>query len=311
MYVLTVSNPENPPRIFFKFVTHKVLLAAFYKITRQPQSGTTIAHLPRQLTMTNSWTEVDMNIKVLATLGAILVFGSTSCAPQMSRPVTERERTAMWGGLAGGAGGAVIGSMAGSALAGGLFGIPLGAAAGWYYGDQLALAQERDRTRMEERDAELDRLRRENERLRRETDDIRRPSTSQAPASSSAERAASSSQSTTTSPSTTGDQAVSRRQASEESVSRQASGQGISRGQVASYTQPDQIRQAQMELNKRGFNAGPQDGVWGPETESAIREFQRSRGLEVTGRLNDRTMKELGVAERSSEQRTTSERRSN
>jgi hypothetical protein len=189
--------------------------------------------------------------------------------------------------------------MAGSALAGGLFGIPLGAAAGWYYGDQLAFAQERDRTRMEERDAELDRLRRENERLRRETDDIRRPSTSQAPASSAPERAASS------------DQAVSSRQAGEESVSRQASGQRINRGQVASYTQPDQIRQAQMELNKRGFNAGPQDGVWGPETESAIRDFQRSRGLEVTGRLNDRTMKELGVAERSSEQRTTSERRSN
>lgn len=242
-----------------------------------------------------------MNIKVLATLGAILVFGATSCAPQVSRPVTERERTSIWGGLAGGAGGAVIGSMTGSALAGGLVGIPLGAAAGWYYGDQLALAQERDRTR----DEELDRLRRENERLRRETDDIRRPSTSQAPASSSAERAASSSQSETTTQSTTGDQAGSSRQ-----VGEQPSGGQASR-QVTSYNHPDQIRQAQMQLNKRGFNAGPQDGVWGPETESAIREFQRSRGLEVTGRLNDRTMKELGVAERSSEQRTTSERRSN
>lgn len=260
-----------------------------------------------------------MNIKVLATLGAVLFFGAASCAPQVSRPVTERERTAVWGGLAGGAGGAVIGSMAGSALAGGLFGIPLGAAAGWYYGDQLALAQERDRTRMNERDAELDRLRRENERLRRETDDIRRPSTSQAPANSSAERAASSSQSTITSQSTTSDQAAGSRQpgdrgnsrdqaTSSRQVGEQPSGRQASR-QATSYNQPDQIRQAQMELNKRGFNAGPQDGVWGPETESAIRDFQKSRGLEVTGRLNDRTMKELGVAERSGEQRTTSERR--
>jgi peptidoglycan hydrolase-like protein with peptidoglycan-binding domain len=145
---------------------------------------------------------------------------------------------------------------------------------------------------MGEQDAELDRLRRENERLRRETDDIRRPSTSQAPASSSPERAASSDQATTSSQSTSSDQGVSSTQA----------------GQATTYNQPDQIRQAQMELNKRGFNAGPQDGVWGPETESAIRGFQKSKGLEVTGRLNDRTMKELGVAERS---RATSERRSN
>jgi uncharacterized protein YcfJ len=233
-----------------------------------------------------------MNIKVLA-LGAILVFGAASCAPQVSRPVTDRERTAVWGGLAGGAGGAVIGSMAGSALAGGLFGIPLGAVAGWYAGDQLAFAQDQDRRRMSEQDAELDRLRRENERLRRETDDIRRPSTSQAPASSSPERAASSDQATTGSQSTSSDQGVSSTQAD---------------GQATTYNQPDQIRQAQMELNKRGFDAGPQDGVWGPETESAIRGFQKSKGLEVTGRLNDRTMKELGVAERS---RATSERRSN
>ena len=261
-----------------------------------------------------------MNIKVLA-LGAILVFGAASCAPQVSRPVTDRERTAVWGGLAGGAGGAVIGSMAGSALAGGLFGIPLGAVAGWYAGDQLAFAQDQDRRRMSEQDAELDRLRRENERLRRETDDIRRPSTSQAPASSSPERAASSDQTTAGSQTRSSDQAVSSRQAGEPSVSSReagdrsssspASGQEIRSGEATSYTQPAQIRQAQMELNKRGFNAGPQDGVWGPETESAIREFQRSRGLEVTGRLNDRTMKELGVAERSREQRTTSERRSN
>ena len=251
-----------------------------------------------------------MNIKVLA-LGAILVFGAASCAPQVSRPVTDRERTAVWGGLAGGAGGAVIGSMAGSALAGGLFGIPLGAVAGWYAGDQLAFAQDQDRRRMSEQDAELDRLRRENERLRRETDDIRRPSTSQAPASSSPERAASSDQTTAGSQTRSSDQAVSSREAGDRSSSSPASGQEIRSGEATSYTQPAQIRQAQMELNKRGFNAGPQDGVWGPETESAIREFQRSRGLEVTGRLNDRTMKELGVAERSREQRTTSERRSN
>jgi hypothetical protein len=198
----------------------------------------------------------------LTAIGVVLVFGAASCAPQVSTPVTERERTAVIGGLLGGASGALIGSMTGSALAGGLFGIPLGAVAGWYIGDQYDIALTRDRQRFEERDSELDRLRRENERLRRENDDIRRPSAQQG---SSSERLA---------------------------------------GGAAS----DEIRQVQMALNKRGFDVGRQDGLWGPETESALRDFQKSRGLEVTGRLNERTMRELGIEERSGQERATTER---
>lgn len=198
-----------------------------------------------------------MSRSVLTALGAVLVFGAASCAPQVSRPVTERERTAVIGGLGGGAAGALIGSMTGSALAGGLFGIPLGAVAGWYIGDQYDISMRRD----QDRDSELERLRRENERLRRESEDIRRPS-ADAGTESSPERAASGSQS-------------------------------------------DEIRQAQMALNKRGFNAGRQDGVWGPDTESAVRDFQKSRGLDVTGRLDERTMKELGIEERSGQGQAT------
>jgi hypothetical protein len=195
---------------------------------------------------------------VLTALGIGLIFGAVSCAPQVSRPVTEREKTAALGGLAGGATGALIGSMTGSAVAGGLFGIPLGAVAGWYIGDQMAFMQERDQRRFDERETEIERLRRENERLRRDNDDIRRPGgISQSPTSSS-ER-------------------------------------------TASGNRSDEIRQVQMALNKRGFDAGRQDGVWGPETESALRDFQKSRGLEVTGQLNERTKKELGIEERSGE----------
>ena len=57
--------------------------------------------------------------------GVGVVATSMACAP-LSRPVTQREQTAAVGGLAGGAGGAIIGSMAGGAVAGGLFGIPIG-----------------------------------------------------------------------------------------------------------------------------------------------------------------------------------------
>lgn len=205
---------------------------------------------------------MNTNRKLLTAIGVVLAFGAAGCAPQVSRPVSERERTAVIGGLLGGASGALIGSMAGSAVTGGLFGIPLGAVAGWYIGDQYDIALTRDRQRMEERDSELDRLRRENDRLRRENDDIRRPSAQQ----------------------------------------------GSSSDRMAGGAASDEIRQVQMELNKRGFDVGPQDGRWGPETESALREFQKSRGLEVTGRLNERTMQALGIEERSGQPRTTTER---
>jgi hypothetical protein len=102
-------------------------------------------------------------------LVTLLALTAISCAP-LSRPVSERERTAAIGGLAGGAGGAIIGSMAGSAVAGGLFGIPLGAVAGWYLGDRLEARGDVREARLEERDAEIARLRRENERLRSEND---------------------------------------------------------------------------------------------------------------------------------------------
>ena len=69
--------------------------------------------------------------KVLPGVMGVLLIGSASCAP-LSRPVTQREQTAAVGGLAGGATGAIIGSMAGGAVAGGLFGIPIGAVAGYF-----------------------------------------------------------------------------------------------------------------------------------------------------------------------------------
>lgn len=60
------------------------------------------------------------------------------------------------------------------------------------------------------------------------------------------------------------------------------------------------IRDAQSRLNAAGFSAGPIDGVLGPLTRSGLREFQESMGLETTGRLDDRTLAALGLAENSS-----------
>lgn len=55
------------------------------------------------------------------------------------------------------------------------------------------------------------------------------------------------------------------------------------------------VRSVQQSLNRRGFDAGPVDGQWGPSTENALRDFQRSNGLAQTGNLDDRTLSALGV----------------
>jgi hypothetical protein len=56
------------------------------------------------------------------------------------------------------------------------------------------------------------------------------------------------------------------------------------------------VRSVQLSLNQRGYDAGPADGQWGPSTESALRQFQQSRGLAQTGSLDQQTLSALGVA---------------
>jgi uncharacterized protein YcfJ len=73
------------------------------------------------------------------------------------------------------------------------------------------------------------------------------------------------------------------------------------RDQVASGTNAERVRQAQRALNKMGYEAGPEDGVWNARTQAAVRDFQQTRGLEVTGQLNDRTMQGLGIDQSTAE----------
>src|SRR5476649_1299488 len=60
------------------------------------------------------------------------------------------------------------------------------------------------------------------------------------------------------------------------------------------FTQ-DQIRQVQRALNSKGFNPGPTDGRLGPETRSALDQFQRNQGLRQTGTPDRQTLAALGV----------------
>ncbi len=57
----------------------------------------------------------------------------------------------------------------------------------------------------------------------------------------------------------------------------------------------DQIRQIQQDLKKDGFDAGRVDGVLGRETEAALRNFQKSKGLQQSGQPDNETLSALGM----------------
>ncbi len=56
------------------------------------------------------------------------------------------------------------------------------------------------------------------------------------------------------------------------------------------------ISAAQRRLQKNGFYKGNVDGQMGPETQAAVREYQKSSNLNVTGRLDQATLSKLGVS---------------
>lgn len=223
------------------------------------------------------------NISVAS--GLALALSAAGCG-QLSKQPTEREQTAAVGGLAGGASGAIIGSMAGSAVAGGLFGIPLGAVAGYYVGDQLASREDSMRSRMDEQEREIERLRRENERFRREEDrpatrsQLQKPQESRGMAQANIQ-----SEENITNSQPAGDQ----QSRSDPGVAAPQS------GSEAVSISGSELRQVQQKLNDLGFNAGHVDGMWGPNTQAAVKNFQQSKGLQATGTLDKKTANALGV----------------
>ena len=62
---------------------------------------------------------------------------------------------------------------------------------------------------------------------------------------------------------------------------------------VPSWATTMDVRSAQKELKDRGYYSGPIDGVIGPATQTALRAYQRDRGLKVTGRLDSSTIRSL------------------
>lgn len=56
-----------------------------------------------------------------------------------------------------------------------------------------------------------------------------------------------------------------------------------------------EIREAQRRLQSQGYRPGSADGIMGPQTVTALQEYQADKGLSVTGRVDVDTLDALGI----------------
>lgn len=77
-------------------------------------------------------------------------------------------------------------------------------------------------------------------------------------------------------------------------------GRGEQAGQEQMALPKEEVKKIQEALKERGFDPGPVDGIMGPNTAKALRDFQTSKGLKASGRIDEQTKKDLGIDEASS-----------
>jgi peptidoglycan hydrolase-like protein with peptidoglycan-binding domain len=80
--------------------------------------------------------------------------------------------------------------------------------------------------------------------------------------------------------------------------------QGMS--STATTESPTQVMQAQQALKQKGLYTGPVDGKVGPETRSAISQFQKQNGLQQSAQLDEQTIDNLQGSGAGSRTRTPS-----
>jgi murein L,D-transpeptidase YcbB/YkuD len=66
-------------------------------------------------------------------------------------------------------------------------------------------------------------------------------------------------------------------------------------GSMAATQSPEEVQKIQTALNQKGERVKV-DGVWGPQTAQAVRDFQKKNGLQASGQLDDQTLQKLNVA---------------
>jgi peptidoglycan hydrolase-like protein with peptidoglycan-binding domain len=68
------------------------------------------------------------------------------------------------------------------------------------------------------------------------------------------------------------------------------------------------IMKAEQALQAKGLNPGKVDGVADNETRAAIREFQKQNNLTVTGSIDNRTARLLGITLKEQPKQSSNER---
>lgn len=74
--------------------------------------------------------------------------------------------------------------------------------------------------------------------------------------------------------------------------------------QLAKGSRGDEVKQLQQKLNQLGYSVGSIDGVFGNKTETAVKKFQKDRGLKVDGIVGSKTGQALQT--QSGENKTSS-----
>jgi peptidoglycan hydrolase-like protein with peptidoglycan-binding domain len=68
-------------------------------------------------------------------------------------------------------------------------------------------------------------------------------------------------------------------------------------GRMGAQYDSGTVRNVQQALQDKGFDVGAVDGVMGPRTESALRQFQQQQGISASGHLDRRTLGALNVSD--------------
>jgi peptidoglycan hydrolase-like protein with peptidoglycan-binding domain len=80
------------------------------------------------------------------------------------------------------------------------------------------------------------------------------------------------------------------------SATGQASRQAIAPSSSAMTPSVATVKSAQQKLQQDGFYSGSINGMFNPQTRSAIRQYQQNNGLTVNGQLDQQTLNSLGVS---------------
>jgi len=67
------------------------------------------------------------------------------------------------------------------------------------------------------------------------------------------------------------------------------------RSAKAMQKDPQMVRQIQQKLQDQGYEVGEIDGIWGPKTSNALKEFQRAQGMQADGKLSQSAVSALGI----------------